>query len=181
MMALERLLIVSAVIILVLFGAYRMGYSNGVKYEKGVWDQREQGYKNAELHLRHEHMKNVQRILDTHQQTNLKNHHDHETALTKVRVDLTAARAESKRLGGLRIAVPSCPGDRTWAIAQATSTSQRDEATTTTIALPERIEEDLWTVVGHADEIVEQARACQAWIRDNGFYGELAQNPAKAD
>ena len=173
-----KLLVAIVMLTLTAFFSYRFGLDIGETKEKEQWTAREKKFSDAELLLRKEHSKEMAELTRTHQQTNRKNTHDHETILEKVHTDLAAARAESRRLGGLRIPVstPSCRDAR--ALAEASSTGQRDEEVATTVALPERIEADLWTVVGLADEIVEQARACQAWIVDNGFYGK---DPAKAD
>lgn len=176
--SLSLLLVAVVVLTLALFFTYRWGYAGGVNAEQATWEKKEQAYKDAEIQARKDHAKNLLDKVGAQQKINLKNTEDHEAILEKVHADLAAARAESKRLGGLRISAAACPRSNPWAGAQAASASQRDEETSTTIALPEAVETRLWTIVGEADEILEQARACQAWIIDNGFYGKI---PAPAD
>jgi hypothetical protein len=177
MTSLERLLVGLVVFALALFSSYRWGYSAGVDTEQAAWQKKEQTYKDAELVLRAEHDKHVARVLDANYQTNLKNHRDHETVLEKVHADLAAARAESRRLGGLRIPAPASSCRDAGTLAQTTGAGQRDEKAPATIALPEAVETRLWSIVGEADVILEQARACQAWIIDNGFYGKDPAQP----
>lgn len=179
--ALIKLLVAIVVLTLTAFFSYRYGLDVGETKEKAQWQEREKKFTDAEILLRKEHGKKVAKLVELHQQSNLKNTYDHENALDKVRTELAAARAESRRLGGLRIAVPAsaCRGPEQGSTgAQTAGASQRDEATTLTIALPERVEANLWSIAGQADEVLEQARACQAWITANGFYGK---DPAKAD
>lgn len=170
--AVERLLIAVVVFALSLFGAYSWGYDNAKSAAKSDYEAAEGRYKTAEIKLREDHAKELGKVIETNYKTNLKNADDHEKALDKVHADLAAARAESKRLGGLRIPAPTCPSGNAGSGTETTGTGQRDEEATATIALPERIETDLWSIVGRADEVTEQLRSCQSWIRANGFYGE---------
>lgn len=167
MTSLERLLIAVVVLTLALFGVYRWGYANGIDTEKASWEKKERAYKDAESKLKDEHMKDIQRVLDANHQTNLKNHHAYELSIREKDTALAAARAESRRNGGLRFTASCSP-----AVGQteAKGTITHHESTTATIALPELVEERLWTLVGEADEVSEQLRSCQAWIKDNGMY-----------
>ena len=169
-------ILLMAVVVLTL--ATFISYRAGVGHERTVQEyaslQKQQQYDRAEISARTLHDKVIKDIIDAQNKTNLKNAYDHEIALQKVNDDLSAARAESKRLGGLLITIPTptCKGDYVGAGTQTASTSQRDEKSTTTIALPEPIEAGLWSIVGEADQVTEQLRSCQAWIKDNGFYGK---------
>lgn len=166
---LEKLAFSLALIVIVLFGTYQWGYANGEDALRSEWNKERLAVKAAQLQVATQHAQAMADLVTMHNQTNLKNAKQHETALSKVHTDLAAARAESKRLGGLRIPVKACPTIAT--NAETTGTSEHHEGSTTTIALPEPIEDGLWSIVGQADEVTEQLRACQGWIIDNGFYG----------
>lgn len=168
----ERLILIVFLWIGSMFGAYIWGDTTGDARVQSLWDKDQIALLKANDALITKHGKEMTELVAKHDKINLENAKTHETVLSKVNNDLLAARAESKRLGGLRITVPvpTCRG--TDANAQATGTGQRDEGTSTTIALPEAIENDLWSIVGEADIVTEQLRACQGWIRKSGFYGE---------
>lgn len=181
--ALVKLLVAIVVLALTAFLSFRYGLDVGETKEKSQWQQREQKFKDAEILLVKNHAKDILELDRVHKQVNLKNTENHETALQSVRADLLAERAKSRLNGGLRIPAPVCPSRgpiKGIASTQTTGAGERDEEAPTTIELPEAVTASLWSIVGDADEVVEQARACQAWIIDNGFYGEV-KNPAKAD
>lgn len=169
---LERLLLGVFVTVIALSGSYLFGAGVGKADERVVWELREAKLMKEQLDLREDHAKEKDRLILSHQRINKENSDDHEVAIEKLHSDLSAARTESRRLGGLRIPAPVCPVRETGTDAQTTGTGQRDEEATATIALPEAIEDGLWSIVGQADEVTEQLRACQGWIIDNGFYGE---------
>ncbi len=75
------------------------------------------------------------------------------------------ARIAAARAGGLRFA-GTCE-----AAGPATTdgTGGRDGAAAGTVRLPDQVASDLFTLAGDADKVMEQARACQAWIREQGF------------
>lgn len=180
MNVLEKLLCFVVVLALTAFFGHRAGFNEAKRVYEAQWQQEKQGYLLAEIEARKQHAEKLAELGKIHQQTNLKNTTEHEKALKKVHADLAAARAESKRLGGLRIPAPvtSCPGTgfkQGTAGTQTTGAGPHYEEAAATIALPEAIEDSLWSTVGQADEVLEQARSCQAWIIDNGFY---EKNPA---
>ena len=76
--------------------------------------------------------------------------------------------ADVRAAGGLRIARSACTGPTT--TTQAESAGPDNEAST--IRLPESVESGLFSLAKRADEVVIQLGACQAWIRDNGFYNK---------
>ncbi|MDB5937557.1 MAG: hypothetical protein JWQ01_4901 [Massilia sp.] len=95
----------------------------------------------------------------------------HEKALSDLDQKYAAERDATRRAGGLRIPANVCAGKATGG-EQATSAGRPDESAAATVALPERLETDLYALTKQADELAEQLRALQGWIVDNGFYGE---------
>lgn len=167
--------------ILLLLGAwyiYDLGVNDGTMKERGVWNGKEVQRKQAELALTLKHNAEMDALALKHQRIERETSEEHEKQLAVLRVERNAARADADRRGGLRIPAPNCAGaSRTETSSQAASPSGRDEAFAGTIRLPKAIENDLWSIVDDADEIVEQARACQAWIRKSGFYGPVVEVP----
>jgi hypothetical protein len=56
--------------------------------------------------------------------------------------------------------------------ADTAGDERNHEAAAGTVRLPITLENNLFDLADDADEIVEQARACQQWIKQHGFYGE---------
>lgn len=166
----DKLVVGIVFIVLLCLGAYRWGYGNGEDTLQAEWDKDRAALLAANDRLIEKHAREIVQTVAFYNKTNLDNTVKHETALKEVTDALAAARAESRRLGGLRIPAPACQS--TAADAQTTGTGERNAGTTTTIALPEPIEDGLWSIVGHADQVTEQLRSCQGWIKANGFYGE---------
>ena len=161
------------VLVLASFISYRSGYNTGEEFKSAEWEKERISFKDAALAAQLNHNQTIATNIANQNKTLLKNAYDYEIALKKVNTDLTAARAESKRLGGLLITIPTptCKGDYVGAGTQTAGTSKRDEGTTTTVALPKEVESNLWSIVEEADQVTEQLRSCQAWIKDSGFYG----------
>lgn len=169
---LERLIMGCVMFVLVSFGAYQWGITNGQEEIQTLWDIDRAALVKANLDNTTQHVTDMAELVDQHKQTNIRNTDAHESALEKVHAQLLASRADAARRGGLRIPTNSVCPDPTSAITEATSAIQRHEEATATVKLPDRIEDGLWAIVARADEVVEQARACQAWIKDNDFYDE---------
>jgi hypothetical protein len=92
---------------------------------------------------------------------------DHEKALSDLQAKYDAAIAANRAAGGLRVPRTVC--DQPAASAQTSSASRPDEASPGTVELPQRIEDDLFALTKRADELAEQLRALQQWIKDNGL------------
>jgi hypothetical protein len=97
---------------------------------------------------------------------------NHEKALAEVTEKYAADVADLKRRGGLRIPASICAARPAAAAGQAASAGRPDEGSAETVQLPERIEDGLFKLSKRADDLAEQLRALQGWIRANGFYGE---------
>lgn len=175
MLSIQEKLIVAlgAVIVLLMagFGIHRHGVTQGKTLERAVWLNVDALRKDAQLKLVLAHDADMAAERAKNFSNNLKVSEDHEASLTKLRADRAADRSDADRRGGLRIPAPSARCDRPVAGPEATGDSRRDEAPPATVRLPPAIENDLWAITDDADEVVEQARACQAWIRKHGFYG----------
>jgi hypothetical protein len=171
---LTTLLLVIVGFVIAVFLAYRVGYNEGVSDQKAVQVGLEAQYKDNEILLRTNHDKKINNLIKAQHESNLKNTYEHENSLQKLQHDLAVSRAESKRLGGLLVTIPkpTCKGSDIGTGAETASASERDEASTITVALPEQVETDLWSIVGEADAMSLQLNACQSWIKENGFYGE---------
>lgn len=160
-----------AVLLLIaaLMGIHAHGDRQGTNAERVKWQKIELARAAAEAMLVAQHglaMAKKQRDFDA---INLKVSEDHETELYELRLARDADRAAADRAGGLRI--PGAVCNKPAAPALAASERGRDEDTAASIRLPRQVENDLWAIVNDADEIVEQARSCQVWIRKHGFYG----------
>jgi hypothetical protein len=101
-----------------------------------------------------------------HQATARKASADHETALSDLDKKYAAARAAVRAAGGLRIAA-TCPAAGT---DQTPGAGRPDEASTGTVALPADVENSLWEMSKSADELAEQLRGLQSWIKESGHY-----------
>lgn len=95
---------------------------------------------------------------------------DHEKALSDLQTKYDAAIAANRAAGGLRVSRSVC--DQPPASPKTTSAGGPDEAGARTVELPQRVEDDLYALTKRADELAEQLRALQQWIRDNGLYGD---------
>ncbi len=92
--------------------------------------------------------------------TNLKVENDLQKALASADARVAAARAGGLRFAGTCAAAGPAPAD---------GAGGSDGASTATVRLPDQVANDLFDLAGDADKIMEQARACQAWIREQGF------------
>lgn len=111
---------------------------------------------------------------------------DHNAETAQLRKERDDDRRRADAAGGLRIPAPAaaaCPAGSAVAGTEAASAGGRDEpASASTVRLPEQIENDLWAIADDADEVSAQLRACQSFVRRNGFYGpEIPVKPPLLD
>lgn len=100
----------------------------------------------------------------------------HDKALSTLDHHYADDLAAVRRAGGLRIPAVACT--RTAAASgEAAGAGRPDEASSATVELPERTQERLFDLTLRADQLAEQLRALQGWIRSNGFYGTADENP----
>ncbi len=166
-------LVMLAVALLACFGFSKVGQLDGEATVQALWDIEAKQVAQEKVDMIARHAQEMATLRSVHDRNNLENAKQNDAALNKVRTALDAARAESRRLGGLRIPATQCPSggrEGQGAGTEATGTVPHHEGATSTIALPEPVETNLWSIVGEADTVTEQLRSCQNWIRTNGFY-----------
>jgi hypothetical protein len=93
--------------------------------------------------------------------------YDNQHALDGVRAELDKMRASVRLAGGLRVSAAICDGVKT--TGETPGTGGSDARAAATVALPERITEKLLADAALADEVLETARSCQAFILSNGL------------
>lgn len=161
------------------FISYNWGYSNG--YDGGEAVQKaasakvQQALSDANATLRDKHAKKISELTKANNEINVLNAKSHERQLQALRTDLVSARRDADQRGGLRISAEACTGSglkHGSTTTETTSAIEHYASTARTIKLPDRVEEGLWSLSIRADTVVEQARACQNWIKAQGFYGE---------
>lgn len=162
------------------FSLYSSGVAAGKLEERATWEGMEESRELAEKELAERHRLEDEALRQKFITHNLKVTADHEKELDQVRAAAAADRADADRHGGLRIPAPErCSAPAT---TEAPGAGGRDEAGPATIRLPLEVENSLWDLVNDADAVSAQLRACQTWIRGNGFYGPVpAENPELLD
>jgi hypothetical protein len=150
-------------------GTFVYGVNHGQKIERAAWQKVELARKDAEAALVRANDAAITALHLQYEATNRKVSEDHEQELSDLRSGAAADRALVERAGGLRIARTVCNSPA--ATAETAGTGRRDAAAAATVRLPREVENDLWDLADAADQVTAQARACQAWIRKNGFYG----------
>lgn len=171
----QRGLIGLVIAVLVLGGAawtiHSDGKESGAAEVQAKWDASERGHQLAETAARRKHDDDMAALSLKHLNINLKVSDDHEKELHTLRLERDADRSAVDRAGGLRIPAPAC--HHPVAATEAASAGGRDEASAATVRLPQQVENNLWALADDADEVSAQLRSCQAWIRNNGFYGPI--------
>jgi hypothetical protein len=156
--------LIVAGIVLVAWAEHR-----GAMLERAGWEKKETQRQKDKADLLRKHAAEVAALTEQYHLNNLKVSIDHENELEALRRDRAADRLAFDRAGGLRVTRAVC--DSPAAGPEAAGAGGRDEASASTVRLPEPIESDLWAIVNDADEVSAQLRSCQAWIVANGFYG----------
>lgn len=171
----SRLILFVAVIVLAGLAALALAShyeGKGRTLERAEWLEKEGKRDLADAALIRKHEAEMSALEQTHRLIERKTTHDHQTELATLRSDRAADRAAADRAGGLRIPAPTCPAGSTVAGTEAPGAGGRDDAPGAgTVRLPHEVENDLWAIADDADEVSAQLRACQSWVRANGFYG----------
>lgn len=167
---------------LVVGGAIAWGVAHhfedkGRQLERAVWLQKMADERAADLVLERQHQEAIARLNLMHKQIERKTSENHIKELAQLHRERDADRIAVDRAGGLRVSAAGCARDPAPAAAASASPGGRDEAGAGTIRLPEQVEDGLWRLADDADEVSAQLRACQAWILDHGFYGQMAVDP----
>lgn len=153
-----------------LLGVYLTGRHHGETAVQADWDRSKAQFIDAQSNLILQHAREMEDLRKRQLDINFEISQDHQRNLDAIQkkhdADLAAVRAG----GGLRVTSAICSGS-TSARAEAASNSGHDEDVAGTVQLPDQITIDLFSEAKRADEIVEQARACQDWAKKNGFYG----------
>lgn len=146
------------------------GVQTGRKLERATWQAKEIAA--AERHSLElaSAISRAQRIESFNEAKARKASADHEKALSELGSKYAADLAALRAAGGLRIPASACGGAAP--ATQGASTGRPDEASAATVQLPERIESGLFALTKRADDLAEQLRALQGWVRDNGHYGD---------
>jgi hypothetical protein len=169
----KLILVLGAVVLASGAAAYGAHYfeQRGAMIERAGWLAKQVKEQAADAALVRKHEADMQALRDHQQTIERQTSEKHETELAQLRRERDADRLAADRAGGLRIPAAACAADRAVAGTEAASAGGRDEAGAGTIRLPVQIENDLWAIANDADEVSAQLRACQGWIRSNGFYG----------
>lgn len=159
------------VLILLGLGLAHHFEDKGRQLERAGWLAKEVAEKQADIALERKHAVDMAALKDHYEAIGRTTSENHETELAQLRIERDADRRRADAAGGLRIIAPACPAGGTVATTEAPGAGGRDEAGTRTVRLPQQVENDLWAIADDADEVSAQLRACQSWIRANGFYG----------
>lgn len=144
----------------------------GRQLERAEWLAKQVQEQKDDAALLAKHDVDMRALEAQHKQTERETSEKHEQELAQLRLERDADRRHADAAGGLRIPAPACPAGSAVAGAEAPGAGRRDEAGAATVRLPQQVENDLWAITDDADEVSAQLRACQGWIRANGFYGE---------
>lgn len=155
-------------LVALLVGAFASGHRSGARGVQADWDSEKAQMIVARNQLILENQIHNAQVQAKHDEINIKVSEDHEKALNdqskKYAVEIAAVRAA----GGLRIPKSVCNSNATG--TETNSDGGHNDDVAGTVQLPAEIERNLFSEAERADKIVEQARACQSWIRQNGFY-----------
>lgn len=150
---------------------FGMGHRVGKNGVQAAWDSDKAQRIAATAALVEEHGKEITALRLKQDAVNLKVSDDHEIALQIMAKTYDERIAAVRASGGLRVTRSICAGP-VGTTTETASTGRRDADTAGTVQLPTEIEQNLFSEARRADEIVEQVRSCQNWIRSQGFYGD---------
>lgn len=148
---------------------FAFGYHKGGQSVQAEWDAQKVVQLKLSLELTQKHSKEVAELTHEHNRRNRDVSNTHQDALKAITADLAAARRAVRSAGGLRVSSSICSSFA--ANAKAAGDIGNDAAIAGTVALPDAVTEDLFSIVAEADKVTEVARSCQDWVRKNGFYG----------
>lgn len=166
---LEKLLIG----LLFVLGVYGAGYYHGDRSGSNAvqvkWDKAESARKQAEADAIRLNDHANQMAQERNDEINRQVADSMEQRTATLRRDSAAARAAVDAAGGLRDpgAVRHCPDPA----AQTAGNGRHDETGPGDGQLSKEAEDFLFSEAERADELAEQLREAQEWIRANGFYG----------
>ena len=163
------LLLGTLAIIALAAGIHIHGVSQGKKLERAAWQAKEIARKDAEQEAYAAAVETNRLIQKAHDANNQQISADHQVRLAALRADRDALRRSVSAAGGLRLPRSLCPLNA--AGPEAAGDSRHHGDATAAVRLPDAAEDFLLDQAYRADEIVEQARTCQNWIRTHGFYG----------
>lgn len=159
---------------LLIAGSFISGHHIGAEGVQAAWDASKVEMIDAQSKLIATHAQEMEDLRKKQNLDNVQVSEDHQKAIDEITkkhdTDLAAVRAA----GGLRIPRSICNGPADPG-AETPSTSGPNADTAGTVTLPDKITNDLFDYAAEADQVTEQARACQSWIRKNGFYDSLSQ------
>ena len=141
----------------------------GRKLERSTWQAKEVvTLEAARVELAAAHAKNA-RIQSFNEANARKASAQHEQAISDLTKNYAKARADVRAAGGLRIPASICTAT---APPEGASTSGLNEGSPGTVALPRETESRLFDIAQQADQLSEQLRSLQGWVKASGFYGE---------
>jgi hypothetical protein len=155
---------------------YGLGHHHGEQAVQARWDASKVLLIAAQDQMIADHAKDMEKQRLEHEANNIAVSIDHQKALDEIATKNSAALAAVRAAGGLRINRAAVCGPAV-ATTEAASDSGHHEDPTATVQLPDRITSELFSEARRADEVVEQARACQNWILKQGFYSVPAPLP----
>lgn len=151
-----------ALLLSVAFG----GAVAGRKIERSTWQEKEIKTAAAANKTLADAIANAQRIQQTQDATARKVISTYENELISVNKKYSVA----VKRGGLRVPATICPSNPL--PATGASPIESDDAGAATVELPNGITENLFSEARRADELAEQLRGLQNWIKSAGYYGE---------
>lgn len=155
-----------------LAGVFITGHHIGAKGVQADWDASKAQMIDAQSKLIAAHALEIEVLRKQQDLNNVKVSEEHERALNELAKKHDADLAYVRASGGLRLPRSICSGPAVTS-PETTGDSGHYEDLANTVQLPDQITNDLFSEAKRADEIVEQVRACQAWIRKNDFYPAL--------
>jgi hypothetical protein len=169
MTSLEKKLAGLLLAVVALAGAFILGMGVGRGYERASWQEKEISRQKAEAEAIAARIAENERTRLEQEATTRRIADEYERQISELSRQYAADRAAVAAAGGLRIPRTVC--NPAAGPAETAGAGQRDEALAGTVRLPLEVENDLWAFAEDADQVTTQARACQAWIEENGFYG----------
>jgi hypothetical protein len=166
------LLIKIAAILALCAALFGYGHHKGSQSVQAKWDADKVVRLKLDLELTSARAKEITALRSEQDRKNIEVSNDHANKVKTLNAKLSAARAAVAAAGGLRF-TPAA-SNQAGATAHGTSDSGRNADVAGTVALPQSITDDLLSLAAEADRITEVARACQAWIRKQGFYGDFS-------
>ncbi len=161
---LGKIALLGVLILAVFMSGHRMG-AKGIQADWDAYKVKAIAAQDKRIAENEQHNADVQAMHDAY---NVKVATDHEASIVALNKKYDADVAAVRAAGGLRIPRTVC--NRVETGTETASDGGHHEDASATVELPREIEDNLFSEAKRADEIVEHARACQSWIRQNGFF-----------